>query len=344
MATGMPNMDPSTIPLAPDPHGGPPNFVDPPSLQPVVIGVGLTMIITSGFFMILRLYTNIRNTGKLGADDFTQQMLIGPTIWAAKAAILALYIRVFGPVRWLRITSYGLIIFMFLFYWSNVAIAGAYCIPRNGSPWNATTFAKCAEPALDIVVGILDVATDLVLYFLPFPVINKLQLAPRKLLGLRVVFLVGFIAVIGSTASLAYKVKVFRGNDSLWNGISVAITTFVEVHLTVIVSCAPALSSFWINIVTRSQWYSSLRSGASSWALHSKDRKAESMGYPQKAIGHETASLPLKSHHAYDELYDGGSDHVKGVHTDKDASAGTYVPMAHTITKSTHIVQSSEHV
>ncbi|KAL9585256.1 MAG: hypothetical protein Q9203_004327 [Teloschistes exilis] len=70
MATGMPNMDPSTIPLAPDPHGGPPNFVDPPSLQPVVIGVGLTMIITSGFFMILRLYTNIRNTGKLGADDF----------------------------------------------------------------------------------------------------------------------------------------------------------------------------------------------------------------------------------------------------------------------------------
>lgn len=121
-------------------------------------------------------------------------------------------------------------------------------------------------------------------------------------------------------------------------------TSFVEVHLTVIVSCAPALSSFWINIVTRSQWYSSLRSGASSWALHSKDRKAESMVYPQKAVRHETASLPLKSHHAYDGLDDDGSDHVKGVHIDKDASAGTYVPMAHTITKSTHIVQSSEYV
>ena len=121
-------------------------------------------------------------------------MIIGPTIWAAKAAILALYIRVFGPVRWLRITSYGLIVFMFLFYWSNIAISATYCIPRNGAPWNTTTFANCAKPAASvIVIGVLDLATDLVLYFLPFPIINKLQLAPRKLLGLRVVFLIGFM-------------------------------------------------------------------------------------------------------------------------------------------------------
>ncbi|KAI4149340.1 MAG: hypothetical protein LQ341_001348 [Variospora aurantia] len=272
-------------------------------------------------------------------------MIIGPTIWAAKAAILALYLRVFGPVQWLRITSYGLIIFMFLFYWSNVAIAAAYCIPRNGSPWTAATFAKCAEPAaLSILVGVLDVATDLVMFLLPFPIINKLQLAPRKLLGLRIVFLVGFIAVIGSVASLAYKVQVFLGNDPLWNGVNVAITTFVEVHLAVIVSCAPALSSFWINIVTRSNWYSSLRSGASSWTLHSKDRKAESTGDPQKAIGQKTASSTLKTRHNYNELDDDASDRAKGTYTAKYTSAGTYVPMANTITKSTHIIQSSERV
>ncbi|KAL8723957.1 MAG: hypothetical protein Q9166_008203, partial [cf. Caloplaca sp. 2 TL-2023] len=51
-------------------------------------------------------------------------------------------------------------------------------------------------------------------------------------------------AVAASAASLAYKVKVFLGNDPIWNGINVAITTFVEVHITIIVSCAPALSSF----------------------------------------------------------------------------------------------------
>ncbi|KAL8881524.1 MAG: hypothetical protein Q9198_001285 [Flavoplaca austrocitrina] len=210
-------------------------------------------------------------------------MIIGPTIWAAKAAILALYIRVFGPVRWLRITLYGLIIFMFLFYWSNVAISAAYCIPRNGSPWNAMTFANCAKPAASvIVIGVLDLATDLVI--------------------------------------------------------------FVEVHLAIIVSCAPALSSFWINIVNKSKWYSSLRSGASSWALHSKHRKVESTGYPQKVSYQQTASSAPKIHHNYDELDDNVSEHIKGIHTIKNTSAGTQVPMANIITKSTHIVQSSERV
>lgn len=122
------------------------------------------------------------------------------------------------------------------------------------------------------------------------------------------------------------------------------VISIVEVHLAVIVSCAPALSSFWINIVTRSHWYSSLRSGASSWALHSKDRKAESTGDPQKAICQETASSTLKTRHNYNELDYDASDHAKGIYTAKYTSAGTYVPMANTITKSTHIVQSSERV
>lgn len=32
-------------------------------------------------------------------------------------------------------------------------------------------------------------------------------------------------AIVGSAASLAYKVKVFFGNDPTWNSIKVAITT-----------------------------------------------------------------------------------------------------------------------
>ena len=32
-------------------------------------------------------------------------------------------------------------------------------------------------------------------------------------------------AVVGSAAQLVYKVKVFRGNDPIWDGIKVAITT-----------------------------------------------------------------------------------------------------------------------
>ena len=103
-----------------------------------------------------------------------------------------MYIRIFGTVRWLRLVSYGLVVFMFLFYWSNVAIAAIYCTPKSGYPWDASIFARCATPAaLDIVIRVLDVGTDLVLYILPFPIINNLQLALRRMIGLRFVFMIG---------------------------------------------------------------------------------------------------------------------------------------------------------
>lgn len=64
-----PGIDPSTIPIAPNPNGDPPNFVDPPSLAPAVLGVGMALIIISGIFVMLRLITNLKNTGRLALDD-----------------------------------------------------------------------------------------------------------------------------------------------------------------------------------------------------------------------------------------------------------------------------------
>lgn len=122
-------------------------------------------------------------------------MIIGPTTWASKAAIIALYIRLFGRVRWLRLTCYGLLIFTFSFYWSNVVISSAFCIPMNGAPWDATVLERCGRSETAIVLnGIFGVAADIVLFALPFPVILKLQLG-RKKTGLCLVFLLGFLCV-----------------------------------------------------------------------------------------------------------------------------------------------------
>lgn len=62
-------IDPSTIPIASNPNGDPPNFIDSPSLAPAVLGVGIALIIISGIFVMLRLITNLNNTGKLALDD-----------------------------------------------------------------------------------------------------------------------------------------------------------------------------------------------------------------------------------------------------------------------------------
>lgn len=122
------------------------------------------------------------------------QMVVGHTTWAAKAAIAALYIRIFGSKRWIRLSSYGLIIFMFLVYSSNVVIGAVYCLPRHGAPWDGNVFASCASHVKSaIIFGVFGVVADLILLFLPFPIVLKLHLTTRKKLGLSIVFSAGFL-------------------------------------------------------------------------------------------------------------------------------------------------------
>lgn len=69
MAAAMTQMDLSTIPLAVNPSGAPPNFVNPDSLANTVFGVGLALSLLSTHFVSLRLYTNWTNARRLALSD-----------------------------------------------------------------------------------------------------------------------------------------------------------------------------------------------------------------------------------------------------------------------------------
>ena len=67
-----PGIDPSTIPFAKNPNGGPPDFDSPVSLEPTVLGTGLAFAVISGICVFLRAYTGLKKARKLFADDCTQ--------------------------------------------------------------------------------------------------------------------------------------------------------------------------------------------------------------------------------------------------------------------------------
>lgn len=69
MATLPSGIDLSKTPGAPNPSGGEPDFVDPPSLAPAVTGVGATMIILGAIFVTARIYSNLYAARKIGWDD-----------------------------------------------------------------------------------------------------------------------------------------------------------------------------------------------------------------------------------------------------------------------------------
>ena len=65
----MAAMDPSKIPLAPNPSGAPPNFENPPSLHDTKTGISIALIIIGAVFLAFRLGTNLKLHRKLCLDD-----------------------------------------------------------------------------------------------------------------------------------------------------------------------------------------------------------------------------------------------------------------------------------
>lgn len=64
-----PGIDLSQIPLAPNPNGDPPNFDGGPTLEPTILATGIVFIAISLIFVIIRLGTSLKTTGKFRLDD-----------------------------------------------------------------------------------------------------------------------------------------------------------------------------------------------------------------------------------------------------------------------------------
>ncbi|OCL06346.1 hypothetical protein AOQ84DRAFT_321579 [Glonium stellatum] len=69
MASIPPGTDLSKIPLAANPSGAPPNFINPPSLAPAVQGVGIALGIVSICLVVVRVRAHSKLNRGVGVDD-----------------------------------------------------------------------------------------------------------------------------------------------------------------------------------------------------------------------------------------------------------------------------------
>ncbi|OAL44103.1 hypothetical protein IQ07DRAFT_685134 [Pyrenochaeta sp. DS3sAY3a] len=143
-----------------------------------------------------------------------QQIFGNIAMWAVKACIQALFIRIFESVRWMRIASYLLMISTGILYVAAIIIWCIYCTPRANEDWGTSA-------------GVVGLLVDILMFAMPFPIILRLQLRTPKKVGLCLVFAVAFCTVLSACASLAYRIIAFRGarGDLTWVGMNVFITT-----------------------------------------------------------------------------------------------------------------------
>ncbi|KAF2756328.1 hypothetical protein EJ05DRAFT_487244 [Pseudovirgaria hyperparasitica] len=234
-------------------------------------------------------------TDQVMQNQILSQMIIAPTLWAAKSAILALYLRIFGKVKWLRISSYIWIFLMAIIFGLNIVISGVFCVPRSGEAWADVTFKRCSDSAwISLIVGVFAVIADLVILLLPFPIIMHLRLSTSKKIHLGIVFSTGVILVALSVVSLALRVIIYEGKDPFWYGILLGIISTAEVSGTVIVSCAPAVSAYWFKIFTKSTVFSLLQKSMIWTSPSSTSVATESTRGRPSTSG--SAAKPAKSH------------------------------------------------
>jgi len=83
-----------------------------------------------------------------------------------------------------------------MFYWANTPLAGVYCTPRHGGPWDFSVLVRCSKLAvMGPIQGAVGLAADIFILVLPLPIVYGLNLPPQKKFGLFLIFLMGVLYV-----------------------------------------------------------------------------------------------------------------------------------------------------
>ncbi|KAH8689164.1 putative plasma membrane protein Pth11-like protein [Talaromyces proteolyticus] len=171
---------------------------------------------------------------------FVAQLLYKVNLGLTKTSILFLYLRIF-VTRWFQRTCQICLAIVIAFTIGTVMSSIFQCTPvarafdhsKEGTCINMTTFWY-----LNAGFNIL---SDLVLIFLPIPVIVKLQLPTQQKILLCGIFAVGIFVCITSILRLSSLNIATSHHDITWNSISSSIWTIIESNLGIICACLPAL-------------------------------------------------------------------------------------------------------
>ncbi|EME82988.1 uncharacterized protein MYCFIDRAFT_80561 [Pseudocercospora fijiensis CIRAD86] len=89
--------------------------------------------------------------------------------------------------------------------------------------------------------GALNICYDVIVLFLPVPLLLTLQIPVIKRIGVSSVFLVGFAVTVCSIGRLNY-LAMLQDTNVTWNHTDLALWTLVEVDLSMICCCMPGIA------------------------------------------------------------------------------------------------------
>ncbi|GAB1319420.1 hypothetical protein MFIFM68171_09630 [Madurella fahalii] len=180
------------------------------------------------------------------------------TLSLTKISICSLYLTIF-TLHWARRACIAvLVVVLISSIWSIVAVATA-AIPLQAL-WDLNVKATFLQSDTTwwSLAG-LTIATDLLIFILPMPMIAPLKLPRRQKVLVVGTFALGFFVCIVSFIRIGMLIQSARMPDPDWtyNGANLTYWTLIEVHTGIVVACLmtlkPFVSKYFPNLIGRPQ-------------------------------------------------------------------------------------------
>jgi hypothetical protein len=161
--------------------------------------------------------------------------------------VLYFYLRIF-PNQEFRYITFGVIGYVAVSTLVGLFLQIFQCSPVP-SIWEAWKGDYGPHKCLNINMMAFAVASnliaqDVVVLLLPIPLLAKLNMSWRKRIGVIIMFSLGIFAVLTSSIRLHYLVVMANTTNPTYDYTDVIIWTGLEVDVSVIVACLPAIRSY----------------------------------------------------------------------------------------------------
>ena len=196
-----------------------------------------------------------------------------------KCSILLLYLRLFERVRWLRWTCRFLITCVALYCAASVLVTIFQCTPIEKA-FNKTLPGHCIDNGHFWYANAgFSIATDIVIYVIPMPLVHRLQIPWPQRVALMAVFAMGSFIIVTSCLRVT-TIDVIATTTDLTYDISSTMWTIIEPNVAVICACLPMIRPLIVKVfpVFRSkrgtdenEWMSPSYTGGSTAADMSKE-------------------------------------------------------------------------
>lgn len=112
-----------------------------------------------------------------------------------KVTFFLLYLQLFRPMRWLKTCAYIGAVFTVMFYLGMTVAQLTFSTPRHGETWlsHQVTHNENLALAMSVPQSVVGLAIDLYILILPIIAVSQLQLAPRKKVGVMLIFMTGLL-------------------------------------------------------------------------------------------------------------------------------------------------------